>query len=210
MPGSAETSRRLACDARRVVMQHDEDGRLLEVGARARTIPPALRRALCHRDRGCRFPGCGSRFTEGHHLRHWANGGPTTLSNLALLCRRHHRAVHEEGYGVERGPDDTLRFRRPDGRSLPTVPPSAAVPADPAGAVRVRHETQGLRIDARTARPSWLGERLDLGWAMDVLHPLAARPRPRPLLELGSPPAMPLAGPPPVSEARGVGHLGQS
>ena len=55
---SAETSRRLACDASRVVMRHDEDGRIVEVGARTRTIPPALRRALLYRDHGCRFPGC--------------------------------------------------------------------------------------------------------------------------------------------------------
>src|SRR6267378_607860 len=98
---SAETCRRLACDASRVVMRHDEHGRVVEIGARTRTIPPALRRALDHRDRGCRFPGCGVRFGQGHHIRHWAHGGHTTLSNLALLCRRHHRAVHEEGYGVE-------------------------------------------------------------------------------------------------------------
>ncbi|MDO8475516.1 MAG: DUF222 domain-containing protein [Candidatus Rokubacteria bacterium] len=128
---SAETSRRLACDASRVVMRHGAAGRLLEIGARTRTIPPALRRALHHRDRGCRFPGCGGRFGQGHHLHHWAHGGPTTLSNLALLCRRHHRAVHEEGYQVERGPDGTLRFRRPDGRPLPEVPPPAAVPVIP-------------------------------------------------------------------------------
>jgi hypothetical protein len=88
---SAEESRRIACDATRVLMTHDAEGRVLEVSARTRTIPPALRRALQHRDRGCRFPGCASRFTQGHHLKHWANGGPTTLSNLALLCRRHHR-----------------------------------------------------------------------------------------------------------------------
>ena len=93
---SAETSQRLACDASRLGMRHDEAGRLVEVGARNRTIPPALRRALQHRDRGCRFPGCGVPFGQGHHLRHWARGGPTTLSILALLCRRHHRAVHEE------------------------------------------------------------------------------------------------------------------
>jgi hypothetical protein len=135
-----------------------------------------VRRALEHRDRGCRFPGCGSRFTQGHHLRHWANGGPTTLSNLALLCRRHHRAVHEEGYGVERGPDDTLQFRRPDGRPVPEAPPAPAVPADPVGALRARHAAQGLHLDARTTRPRWLGERLDLVWAIDVLHPLARRP----------------------------------
>jgi 5-methylcytosine-specific restriction endonuclease McrA len=173
---SAETSRRLACDASRVVMRHDDAGRLLEVGARTRTIPPALRRALHHRDRGCRFPGCGVRFGQGHHLRHWAHGGPTTLSNLALLCRRHHRAVHEEGYQVARGPDGALRFRRPDGRPLPEVPPTAAVPADPSDALRAYHDSHGLRLNARTACAGWLGERLDLGWAIDVLHPRAQRP----------------------------------
>src|SRR5438552_3774813 len=119
---SAEMSRRLACDASRVVMQHARDGRVVEVAARTRTIPPALRRALHHCDRGCRFPGCGVRFGQGHHIRHWAQGGPTTLSNLAMLCRRHHRAVHEEGYEVDRQPDGELRFRRPDGRLLPEVP----------------------------------------------------------------------------------------
>src|SRR5437773_8719822 len=127
---SAETSRRLACDAGRVVMRHDEDGRLVEVGARTRTIPPALRRALQHRDRGCRFPGCGLRLGEGHHVRHWAAGGPTTLTNLALLCRRHHRSVHEEGYEVAPQPDGALEFRRPDGRVLPDVPSAPVVPAD--------------------------------------------------------------------------------
>ena len=148
---SAETSRRLACDASRVVMHHGRDGRVVEVAARTRTIPPALRRALHHRDRGCRFPGCGSRFGQGHHIRHWAQGGPTKLSNLAMLCRRHHRAVHEEGYQVDRQPDGQLRFRRPDGQLLPEVP-----------------------LHARTAMPGWMGERLNVAWAMDVLHPLAA------------------------------------
>jgi 5-methylcytosine-specific restriction endonuclease McrA len=170
---SAETSQRLACDASRVVMRHAPDGRVVEVDARTRTIPPALRRALHHRDRGCRFPGCGVRFGQGHHIRHWAHGGPTTLSNLALLCRRHHRAVHEEGYQVDRQPDGELHFRRPDGRLLPEVPPPAATPADPVQALRARHEAQGLRLHARTATPGWLGEGLDVGWAIDVMHPLA-------------------------------------
>jgi len=170
---SAETSRRLACDASRVVMRHDESGRLLEVGARTRTIPPALRRALHHRDHSCRFPGCTVRFGQGHHLRHWAQGGPTTLSNLALLCRRHHRAVHEEGYQVARGPDGALQFRRPDGRALPHVPAPVAVPNDAVETLRACHASEGLRLHARTACPSWLGERLDVGWAIDVLHPRA-------------------------------------
>src|SRR2546426_294005 len=171
----AETSQRLACDASRVVMQHGRDGRVVKVGARTRTIPPAIRRALHHRDRGCRFPGCGVRFGQGHHIRHWAQGGPTTLSNLAVLCRRHHRAVHEEGYQLDRRPDGELSFRRPDGRLLPEVPPPPAVPSDPVKVVRGRHDAEGLVLHARTTTPGWLGERLDVGWAIDVLHPSATR-----------------------------------
>ena len=174
---SAETSSRLACDASRVVMKHSADGRITEVGARTRTIPPALRRALQHRDRGCRFPGCGVAFGQGHHLRHWARGGPTTLSNLALLCRRHHRTVHEDGYQIEREPDGTFQFRRPDGRPLPEVPPAPALQGDPTEALRSRHEAAGPEIHARTAIPGWHGERLDVVWAIDVLHPLATRAR---------------------------------
>jgi hypothetical protein len=169
----AETSRRLACDASRVVMQHGRDGRVVEVAARTRTIPPALRRALHHRDRGCRFPGCGVRFGQGHHIRHWAEGGPTTLSNLALLCRRHHRAVHEEGYQLDRDPDGELRFRRPGGQLLPEVPPPPQVLDDPVQIIRERNEADGLQLHARTAMPGWLGEPLDVGYAIDVLHPLA-------------------------------------
>ncbi|HET9489141.1 MAG TPA: HNH endonuclease signature motif containing protein [Methylomirabilota bacterium] len=126
-------------------------------------------------------------FGQGHHIRHWAQGGPTTLSNLTLLCRRHHRAVHEEGFQVDRQPDGTLRFRRPDGRLLPEVPPPAAVPADPVQTLRSGHAAQGLNIHPRTSCPGWLGERLDARWAIDVLHPRA----------LGEPPS------PPESEKTG-------
>src|SRR5205809_773606 len=171
---SAATSRPLTCDSTRVVMRHDADGHTTDVGARTRTIPPALRRALQHRDHGCRFPGCGLPFGQGHHIRHWANGGPTTLSNLAMLCRRHHRAVHEDGYQVERLPDGELQFRRPDGRLFPDVPPRAPVPPDPAERLRAQNEAEDLHIHPRVAIPDWSGERLDLGWAIDVLHPLAA------------------------------------
>jgi hypothetical protein len=170
----AGTSQRLACDASRVVMRH-EDGRVVEIGARTRTIPPALRRALHHRDRSCRFPGCSVRMGEGHHVHHWAQGGPTTLSNLALLCRRHHRSVHEEGYQMERGSDGTLQFRRPDGRPLPEVPALPPLAADPVQALQAEHTAQGLQIHARTGLAGWLGEHLDVGWAIDVLHPLPAR-----------------------------------
>jgi hypothetical protein len=84
--------------------------------------------------------------------------------------------VHEEGYGVERLPDGALHFRRPDGRPLPEVPPPAATPADPVGALAAWSRERGLDIDARTACPAWLGERLDLGWALDVLRPVSSAP----------------------------------
>jgi hypothetical protein len=113
------------------------------------------------------------RFGQGHHIRHWAHGGPTTLSNLALLCRRHHRAVHEEGFRAERAPGGELTFRNPYGHVVPEVPSPASVPDDPFEAIRVRNVEDGVRIDARTATPLWLGERLDVGYAIDVLHPRA-------------------------------------
>jgi hypothetical protein len=116
------------------------------------------------------------RVGQGHHVRHWAQGGPTTLANLLLLCRRHHRAVHEEGYQVAREPDG----------ALPEVPPPAAVPADPVEALRTCHDMQGLQLNGRTACPLWLGEPLDVGWAIGVLHPRAVKPTPCSLPERGS------------------------
>jgi hypothetical protein len=86
---SAATSRRLACDSARVVMRHAADGRVLDVGRRTRAISPGLRRTLEHRDAGCRFPGCGNRLCDAHHVEPWAAGGATSLANTLLLCRRH-------------------------------------------------------------------------------------------------------------------------
>jgi hypothetical protein len=83
--------------------------------------------------------------------------------------------VHEEGYQVEREPDGALAFRRPDRRALPDVPPPAPAPADPVEALRAQNHALGLQLHAWTACPTWLGERLDLAWALDVLHPAATQ-----------------------------------
>ncbi|HEV8672942.1 MAG TPA: hypothetical protein VGX21_02765 [Methylomirabilota bacterium] len=105
----------------------------------------------------------------GAHIHHWANGGPTRL------CRRHHRAVHEEGYEVARDTDGTLQFSTPSGRPIPDVPAPPAVPPAPAQALVAVHRARGLPIDGRTGCPAWLGERLDLGWVISVLHPAATK-----------------------------------
>lgn len=169
---SAETSQRLTCDDSRVEMRHDADGVIVEVGARTRTIPTALRRALVYRDHGCRFPGCDLPFGQAHHIKHWAQGGPTTLWNLVLLCRRHHRSVHEEGFRVERRENGELQFRSPHGHVLPQVPPTPKTPADAAAEVRARNTAAGVSVHPDTATPGWDGRPLNVGWAIDVLHPL--------------------------------------
>jgi hypothetical protein len=115
---SAETSRRLCCDAAVVRVAHALDGSVLDVGRRTRTIPPALRRALAARDRGCRFPGCESRYCEAHHIRHWAAGGETSLSNTLLLCRHHHRVLHEGRWVLAFDPVGRPVFRSPRGETL--------------------------------------------------------------------------------------------
>ncbi|MDZ7780342.1 MAG: DUF222 domain-containing protein [Gemmatimonadota bacterium] len=117
-PVTAVTARQLACDAARVDVTHGSDGAVLGVGRRTRTVPPSIRRALEVRDGGCRFPGCGSRFTDAHHVVHWADGGETNLRNLVLLCRRHHRHVHRGGVTVAIDRDQQVVFFTPDGHAM--------------------------------------------------------------------------------------------
>jgi len=170
---SAETSRRLACDSGRILMTHAHDGSVLSVGRKTRTVPPAVRRALDHRDGGCCFPGCGSRFCDAHHVRHWADGGETGLDNLVLLCRLHHRAVHEEGFEVEIVRGDA-RFYRPDGWRLEDVPVAPRISGDPVAALVREHRAAGLVIGPETPTTRWAGEKCDLGWAVGVLRGAAA------------------------------------
>jgi hypothetical protein len=172
---SAETSRRLACDAAKVVMRHARDGTVLDVGRRTRTIPPALRRALEHRDAGCRFPGCGLKLCDAHHVEHWADGGETKLDNLIQLCRRHHRAVHEEGFKVELLPDGSARFRRPTGLVIEEAPALPRVAGDAVAALARRLARDGVRVDAEESLPSWNGDAVDLGWAVQWMRGLEAR-----------------------------------
>jgi hypothetical protein len=124
-----ESAQRLACDAS-VVEIRERDGEPLSVGRKTRTIPPAMRRALQARDRGCRFPGCENRrFVDAHHIRHWAQGGETRLDNLVLLCTRHHRFVHEAGYTVRTLAEGDLEFRDSWGNPIDPVP--RPPPGDP-------------------------------------------------------------------------------
>ncbi len=106
-PVPTSTVERLLCDCAlgRVVMKGRSH--LLDLGRRTRTVPDRLRRAIVLRDEHCQFPGCRApaAWCDAHHLVWWTRGGATSLDNCTLLCRRHHVAVHEGGWKLERGPN---------------------------------------------------------------------------------------------------------
>ena len=163
---AAETARRLCCDAGIVPVVDGQTGEPLSVGRRTRSIPPAVRRALSNRDRGCRFPGCpATHRLHGHHVRHWAEGGETSLDNLVLLCPTHHRLVHEGGFDVQRLDDGAFRFTNPYG--LTVRPPKRRETSSP-DTIIAQNESLGLTIDCETATAHWHGERIDYDHALMV------------------------------------------
>ena len=161
-----ETARRLSCDAAVVVASVGGGGEPLDIGRRSRSIPRHIRRALTLRDRQCRFPGCTQRrFVDGHHIQHWSQGGPTSLANLILLCRAHHRLVHEGGFALRAHGNGRFSFTRPDGLVIPDAPAAPVVDGD----VIAANRAAGVAIGPDTGTCLWNGERLDLALALDAL-----------------------------------------
>ena len=174
---SAETSRRIACDSSIIKLTKDKKGKLLSIGRKSRAIPPAIRRALRFRDGGCRFPGCtNTRFVDGHHIKHWADGGETSLDNLVQLCRHHHRLVHEGGFICERTMSGMIEFRDPMGCDLQE---SFALPARSRTdniIDWIQFEKSGSNIDAQTCVSQWYaGETIDWDLAVGALFQLRSR-----------------------------------
>ena len=164
---SPQATRRLACDCGLVVATVTAatatDAAPLSIGRKTRTIPAALKRALLLRDRTCRFPGCDHRlFLEGHHLQHWADGGETSLPNLALLCSLHHTYVHERGYRITQSAAGALAFEDPQGRAVVPLPPRPAPTLLGWPAIHaVRAANAALPLTATTGQCRWRGERVD-------------------------------------------------
>jgi hypothetical protein len=112
----AATVRRLACDGRVQIVAEDTRGEVLSLGRLTRTPSASQVRLVRARDRGCVFPGCGTRrFAQAHHVVYWSAGGRTDLENLALVCSFHHRLVHEHGWKLRRSADGVARWFRPGG-----------------------------------------------------------------------------------------------
>jgi hypothetical protein len=199
-------ARRLACDASLLVVQEDEVSNVLDIGRKTRIIPPAMSRALAIRDSGCQFPGCcETRYTEGHHIKHWADGGETKLDNLVTLCRYHHRELHKGSFFLSVKPqaqvlasksskdDKPVRFVErlcfskvdryfdsPFNRSEDFV-----ISANPAKFTCACCDFSELEkslpsgIDEKTAVTKWAGESMDVGMAIDGLLSAGKRGRGR-------------------------------
>ena len=164
----AETARRMSCDAGVVHWLENAEGEPLSVGRKTRTIPPAIRRALKRRDGGCTFPGCTcTRFTDAHHIRHWADGGETSMDNLVMLCRHHHRLVHEGGFRVERASNDQLRFMDTNGQVIPANGEKRS--RGNADVLNAEHAEAGIEITASSGVTLWRGEQMDDQLAVEAL-----------------------------------------
>ncbi|ONH23041.1 HNH endonuclease [Pseudofrankia asymbiotica] len=179
---------RLGCDALVRALVQDEAANPLALGRRRRLPTRRLRDAVYARDQGiCQYPGCThTRWLQVHHLRAWAEeGGATDLENLALLCSRHHRLIHDEGIALRRRGDGRIVATLPDGLEIvpaPRLDPNADLPdqrgrsgdPDPAGwlAAAARHVAADAIHTQDGGRLSWDDSLLVL---MQHLQPSGAR-----------------------------------
>ena len=160
-----ETARRLTCDSALVGLV-ESNGEPLSIGRRSRRVSHGLRRALEARDRSCRFPGCANiARLDSHHILHWTKDGLTELPNLALLCKRHHRLVHEGGYTMSPARDGAWIFTRPTGDvvELPTRPSASHTE------LTRGNESEGRSAGREPYAPEGAGEGLDVDyvtWAL--------------------------------------------
>ena len=168
-----DSARRLACDASLLVVSEDAAGNVLDIGRRSRIIPAAMARALSIRDGGCcQFPGCcENRYTEGHHIKHWADGGETKLDNLVTLCKYHHRELHKGKFFLSVNSElgrfaDRLCFSSMEQRRMLPNPVDFSCACC---GFDVLEKMLPPTIDKNTAVTKWLGEHMDLGMAVDGL-----------------------------------------
>lgn len=185
-----DAARRLACDTSFRVVKEDEYGNVLDLGRRSRIISSAMSRALSIRDGGCQFPGCcETRYVDGHHIKHWADGGETKLDNLVTLCRYHHRELHKGNYFLCLKPEtdspqrfaDRLCFSKVDryfdapfNRSdefviAPNPATFTCACCDASVLEKALLPSIYHSINANTAVTGWLGEQMDLSMAVDGL-----------------------------------------
>ncbi len=162
---SAKTAKRLSCDASLVTVLENKHGQVLNIGRKSRIIPSSIKRALDQRDKTCRVPGCcNSKYLDAHHIKHWADGGETSLDNLVHLCRHHHTQLHQGLFTI----DTHMLFSTPSGKQLkanffPQFSEQSLATAEQALC------NAAPSVDSKTCVTRWSGENCDYDVAMDVL-----------------------------------------
>ena len=166
---SREVARQLACDTHMRVVLEDDDGKVLNIGRKSRTIPRAIAHALNIRDGGCRYPGCTQHFwTDAHHVRHWAAGGETKLENLITLCRFHHTQLHKEVYEIQVQDQDFVFINQDKEEILRSIHPQFPVVEADERVQSMLKDQAHIGIDASTAETKWRGDEMDIQMALHV------------------------------------------
>jgi len=169
-----KVAKRLSCDSSLRLVTEDDEGNVLNIGRKSRIIPQAIKLAVQMRDGGCQFPSCWqTKWTDQHHIQHWADGGETSLSNLTTLCRFHHGLVHKGDFRIEIGENRELLFIESKHR-LPMLPMPIQFPNAPGyqqtlSAWKQDEQASDIHITPETAVTRWLGDQVDYGQAVDGL-----------------------------------------
>ena len=154
-PIAANVARRLTCDCRTTPVYQDDRGNVLNIGRRSRVVSPAMRLALKVRDGGCRFPGCHhTRWTDAHHVKHWIDGGETSLDNLITLCRYHHTRLHQGEYRIDIANGEFRFYTRSD-QPIPDVLPARTLRIEP--------------VNSEPMKAGWQGDSMDMDLAIGVM-----------------------------------------
>jgi hypothetical protein len=157
-------AKRLACDASISTVLEDDQSNVLNIGRRSRIVPRAMSHALRIRDGGCRFPGCyQNHYTDAHHIKHWAEGGETSMENLVTLCRFHHGLLHKGEFHIHRGKAGDLVFTNSRNEVIirSFFPQFISTIAD---------DCLDPHIDATTAKSKWEGDQMDIDQALQCMH----------------------------------------
>ena len=166
---SREVARQLACDTHMRVVLEDDDGKILNIGRKSRTIPRAIAHALNIRDGGCRYPGCTQHFwTDAHHVRHWAAGGETKLDNLITLCRFHHTQLHKDVYEIQVKDQDFVFINQDKEEILRSIHPQFPIAEADDRVQSMLNDQAHIGIDTSTAETKWRGDAMDIQMALHV------------------------------------------
>jgi hypothetical protein len=156
------------CDCSVTPVWEDAKGNVISIGRKSRVVPPKMRFAIDQRDRGCcRFPGCRQRrWADKHHIKHWSDGGETSMDNLVTLCRKHHRLVHKGEYTIRSEPDRIVFVDRRK-HEIPV-----AFSPEPGQPLELLNQLEGLDIDHQTAASRWRGEQMDYDYSVASMFTL--------------------------------------